>query len=66
MTRIDSRYITEDLGLKKEIDSNGGEYYELKDEGVFIKSEDGSYWVFLPNEPINLCLTRELFELYYR
>lgn len=64
--RLTKEYIEENIGLKREKDVNGGVYYELKEEGVFIQDEDSSYWVFIPNEPVKLIRNVEFFELYVR
>ena len=64
--RLTKEYIEENISLKREKDVNGGVYYELKEEGVFIQDEDSSYWVFIPNEPVKLIRNVEFFELYVR
>lgn len=71
---MDKRYIEEDLGLESFTDAGGNKVYgypnndfESEDfEGFFIEKEDKSGWIFIPDEPINYVVTREMFEIAYR
>ena len=62
---ITKEYIENNIGLKRQKDSNGGEYYELEGEGFFIKAENGSSWVFIPMEVVSIISDRRIFEIQY-
>ena len=63
--KITKDYIENNIGLQKQKDSNNGEYYELENEGFFIKAEDGSSWVFIPLEIVSIISDRRIFEIQY-
>lgn len=63
--QMDKKYIEDNLGLTVKTDSNGGRYYELEGEGIFIETQEGTGWVFIPNEPIGIVYQKETFEHLY-